>query len=63
MTTDSKIRCYVPPDELHVTSHTLFAAAALQGILANSDIRHDVEKSTSMAERYADRMVERERER
>jgi hypothetical protein len=46
-----------------VTAHAIYAAAALQGMLSNPNILHDTEKTTACAERYAERMEQRDLER
>jgi hypothetical protein len=46
-----------------VTPHTVYAAAYIMGSAANPGKLHDLEKETAMAEKYADRMCERDLER
>ncbi len=51
------------PDEPGITPETLYEAAYLQGTMSNPNLIHDMEKATLQAARWADRMVERDRER
>lgn len=51
------------PPATQVTPQVLYQAAVLQGVMSNPDILHDLEKTTSLAERYADRMCQRDADR
>lgn len=40
-----------------VTAHTIYGAAALTGLLANTELLHEPDKTTSLAQKYADQMA------